>query len=336
MQTIEAEIIAHSKNQFGDELVTYLVTFPRIILPEVLTHRMFSRNTSSSRAIPISKMIEAVSENPFIPIAWQKPHKGMQGTEYRDIASELSLRAEWSLNADKTVKLARELTDLGCTKQLANRIIEPYAWCRMIITTGIDGLNNFFSLRCPKYTFNDGSSSYVFKSKSEAIKAGYSPEIDMRYTEVVNWLLVNKSTAEIHIQALSELMYDAYIKSKESVKESEYHIPFYNEIISNYGNLDIDDIIKVSTSMIARTSYTLIENAKPITVEKHKELFKLLINERHDSPLEHCAISIPDKQYSKYVKVCSKQSEVIELGWCGNFKGFKSLRFMIESGNFQY
>ena len=69
---ISAEIVAHSLSPQGDELISVLCTFPRIILAEVNTHRMLSKNTSSSRAIPFNKMVEAVQNNPFIPIAWQK------------------------------------------------------------------------------------------------------------------------------------------------------------------------------------------------------------------------------------------------------------------------
>ena len=79
---IKAEIVAHSINEQEDELISVLVTFPRIILAEVNTHRMLSKNTSSSRAIPFKKMVEAVQNDPFIPIAWQKEHTGMQGYEY--------------------------------------------------------------------------------------------------------------------------------------------------------------------------------------------------------------------------------------------------------------
>ena len=79
---IQAKIIADSKNKFGNRITTMIVTIPRIILAEFNTHRMFSRNSASSRAIPFEKMVKSVKENPFIPIAWQKDHKGMQGTEY--------------------------------------------------------------------------------------------------------------------------------------------------------------------------------------------------------------------------------------------------------------
>ncbi len=69
---IGATVVAHSLNEQGDELISILCTFPRIILAEVNTHRMLSKNTSSSRAIPFEKMVEAVQNDPFIPIAWQR------------------------------------------------------------------------------------------------------------------------------------------------------------------------------------------------------------------------------------------------------------------------
>ena len=69
---ISAKIVADSVSPQGDRLISVLCTFPRIILSEVTTHRMLSKNTSSSRAIPFNKMLEAVETNPFIPIAWQK------------------------------------------------------------------------------------------------------------------------------------------------------------------------------------------------------------------------------------------------------------------------
>ena len=81
---ISAKIIADSKCPRGHRLTTFIVTFPRIVLAEFNTHRMFSRNSASSRAIPFKRMVKMLEENPFIPIAWQKDHKGMQGVEYLD------------------------------------------------------------------------------------------------------------------------------------------------------------------------------------------------------------------------------------------------------------
>ena len=90
--SIKAQVIADS--QYGENrLTTMLLTFPRIILPEVLTHRVFSRNTSSSRAVPFEKMVKQVQENPFVPIKWMKAHKGMQGTQF--FGEEESCKDAW-------------------------------------------------------------------------------------------------------------------------------------------------------------------------------------------------------------------------------------------------
>ena len=69
---IEAKIIADSINDAGTRIITYLLTYPRFIHSELMTHRVFSRNSASSRAIPFHKMVEMVENDPFIPIAWQK------------------------------------------------------------------------------------------------------------------------------------------------------------------------------------------------------------------------------------------------------------------------
>ena len=78
----KCEIVADSINSNNNRLTTFLITYPRIIHSELMTHRVFSRNSASSRAIPFEKMVKMVEDDPFIPIAWQKNHPGMQGTEY--------------------------------------------------------------------------------------------------------------------------------------------------------------------------------------------------------------------------------------------------------------
>ena len=148
---IKVEIVAHSLLLQGDELISVLCTFPRIILAEVNTHRMLSKNTSSSRAIPFHKMVKAVQENPFIPIAWQKEHTGMQGIEYF-IESEAYWNNDKWLNArDNAIKVATLLTNDKVTKQLCNRLLEPFMWTTMLITGSKEGWDNFFNLRNPVY-----------------------------------------------------------------------------------------------------------------------------------------------------------------------------------------
>lgn len=80
--SFKCEIVADSKNTFGNRMTTFLLTIPRIVLAELNTHRMFSRNSASSRAIPFKRMRRAVVTDPFIPLDWMKDHSGMQGTQY--------------------------------------------------------------------------------------------------------------------------------------------------------------------------------------------------------------------------------------------------------------
>jgi thymidylate synthase ThyX len=145
---IEAKVIADSISPQGDRLTTFILTFPRIILSEFNTHRMFSRNSASSRAIPFEKMVKSVENNPFIPIAWQKDHKGMQGTEYFTDNQDIQrLEDLWILQSREAIKSAQSLNNLQTTKQLCNRLLEPFMWHTVIMTSGKEGLENFFDLR---------------------------------------------------------------------------------------------------------------------------------------------------------------------------------------------
>ncbi len=162
---ISAEVVADSVDVRGNRLTSLLITFPRIILAEVNTHRMLSKNTSSSRAIPFHKMVEAIENDPFIPIAWQKEHIGMQGTEYITNKDHLDIiQQDWLRVRDTAVSLANalnsgfedELSENGkrvdrVTKQLCNRLLEPFMWTTMLITGSKEGWDNFHSLRNPIY-----------------------------------------------------------------------------------------------------------------------------------------------------------------------------------------
>lgn len=147
MKKIEAKIIADSKNVFGDRITTFILTFPRFILAELNTHRLFSRNSASSRAIPFKKMVKMVEEDPFIPIAWQKDHKGMQGSEYFEGEEKERLIEKWVDASKSSCRHARVLNNQGdgVTKQLCNRILEPYMWHTVIVTA--TDFENFISLR---------------------------------------------------------------------------------------------------------------------------------------------------------------------------------------------
>lgn len=142
----EAKVLADSVSPAGVRLTTLEVTFPRFILAEVNTHRMLSRSSASSRAIPLEKRIKAVEEDPFVPEAFGRNRKGMQATEVLEGNDAPDAQEEWSAAARNAVVYAKGLARLGVHKQHANRLLEPFLWHTAIISA--TEWDNFFALRC--------------------------------------------------------------------------------------------------------------------------------------------------------------------------------------------
>lgn len=129
----------------GVRLTTLQVNMPRFILAEFNTHRMLSRNSASSRAIPVEKRIAAVTSDPFVPEAFQANQRGMQAGDALDPIAQEHARHIWLRAAAQAAARAKELADVGVHKQWANRLIEPYAWHTVICTA--TEWENFFNLR---------------------------------------------------------------------------------------------------------------------------------------------------------------------------------------------
>ena len=347
---IKAEIVAHSLSPQGDELISVLCTFPRIILAEVNTHRMLSKNTSSSRAIPFHKMVKTVQENPFIPITWQKDHKGMQGNEYLIDRKHENAVYEWLKSRDYAVKQAKMMNNDGVTKQLCNRLLEPFMWTTMLITGSKEGWDNFFNLRCPSYFGK-------WKSWRETCAATGT----IFEAPLLERLQNNKGQAEIHMMALAEAIYDAVNESTpKQLKAGEWHIPFANKLLElkvayTDDGLDykekctLEDKIAMSVAMAARTSYTVVGHEKELNAHSLINLHDRLLTQTppHSSPLEHCARAMSDDEYFKSYRgntlplgYLNKEDALIEgyldkkdknVGWCGPYKGFIPYRYMIDN-----
>lgn len=141
---IEAKVIEDSISNEGKRLTTMQLVYPRMVHSELMTHRVFSRNASSSRAIPVKKMIEMVRDNPAMPIYWGKDKPGMQANEtiqHVGAAQDIWLRA-----ARNAANIAEEMACLGLHKQVANRILEPFQHMHTLVSSTEWG--NFFALRC--------------------------------------------------------------------------------------------------------------------------------------------------------------------------------------------
>ena len=142
---IEAKVIADSINTKGDRITTMQVKFHRFILPEFNTHRVFSRNFSSSRAIPTAKLIEQVKNDPAIPVHWGKNQPGMQAHAELDEPIKTAAQEFWKESARQAASYATVMAGMGAHKQIVNRLIEPFMWTTGIVTSTEWG--NFFELR---------------------------------------------------------------------------------------------------------------------------------------------------------------------------------------------
>jgi len=147
-KTFEASIIADSVNPNGDRVTTFLLTYPRFIHSELMTHRAFSRNAASSRAIPIEKVIEQVTTSPAKPVRWGKNGKGMQDHGIYEGEDIPIIEECWFEAAKSAVNSARTLSGKGLHKQIVNRVLEPFVWMTTLVTA--TDFENFFSLRLHK------------------------------------------------------------------------------------------------------------------------------------------------------------------------------------------
>lgn len=284
----EAKIIADSICE-GQRLTTMQLTHPRIVHAEFMTHCMFARNASSSRAIPFNVTVQKVADDPFVPVWWGENQKGMQAA--KEIAEWKKERAinKWLQARDIMIKIAKEMADPDCSvckgegkwytetikdyvtclnchgtgeglnihKQIVNRLLEPWSWITVAATGDWSAWSNYFALRCDK------------DAQPEIAKQAYMAQL-------------------------------AYFRSKpRELKVGEWHLPYVGE--NEFPDLLQSDVAKISVGRCARTSYLTQEWKREPA--KDVELFdRLYYHEpKHASPFEHVCEAMGNKErYAKY------------------------------------
>ena len=182
----------------------------------------------------------------------------------------------------------------------------------------------------------------TFKSRKEVIEFLKEKGIDASNWTEEKWQSINTSQAEIHIQALAEMMWDLYNEHDFKMLEpGEWHIPFskiiketnyWSDVIAD--NLEDGmsfinyDKIRISTAICARGSYGKFEGK---TVEDDLKLHDRLLSEKHMSPFSHSAKCPTWDEYHKYsdTKYVGKDKPR-EIGWFSQFHGFMSYRYQLE------
>lgn len=139
------KIISHSKGPHGKELMTMSLRYWRGIHAEFLTHRVFSRNASSSRAIPVKTMLRQVWKEPAGPIHWGANRPGMQATQELTGWRRWAAKLLWKSSARFAAMHSWAMMKVGLHKQVANRVTEPYQYINVLVTA--TDWSNFYALR---------------------------------------------------------------------------------------------------------------------------------------------------------------------------------------------
>lgn len=291
---IKAEIIADSINSKNCRLTTFVLRFPRMILAELNTHRVLSKSSASSRAIPFAKMLEAVKNDPFIPIKFQKDHKGMQGTEYYEGAEHDQCVSDWLKARDMAVAAATSFTH-PVTKQLRNRLLEPFMW-HTVILTGTE-FGNFFALRAHK-----------------------DAEIHMEQLAYRMLEAYNDSTPKSLKPGQWHTPFGDRIDEERLTKCHKERVDLcvkgsMQEVVANAYNYLVWDKIKIAIARCARSSYNNFEGKDDYNADI--ALCDRLFGQvpRHLSPTEHVAEALDTNES------------------IGNFKGFKQYRYFYSDQN---
>jgi len=289
---ITAKVIADSvAKQSGIRMTTLEIEYPRFILAEVNTHRILSKNSASSRAIPIQAMHKHIIENTAMPTYWGMNQAGMQAkAEINPYERE---RAEklWFAARDSAIYYSQQLAGLDLHKQIVNRTTEPY----MLMKTVISGTewNNFFWLRAHEAAqpeFHDLAvkmRTAMDESTPECLEAG-----------------------EWHLP---------YVRS--------YKTAAYGQVFVDSGGytLSLDEARIISASCCAQVSYRKNDD----TFEKAKKIYSQLIESSpcHASPIEHQATPMDECEvWPEGMTHIDKHG----FGWSGNLRGWIQFRKLIS------
>ena len=140
--TITAKIIQDSI-AYGTRLTTFELEYPRFIHAELMTHRVFSRNSASSRAIPIERMLHFIETTPACPLHWGQNQSGMQADQ--EVEDSHNAKEIWQTARDMACTQARLMLLEGIHKQVANRLTEPFQTIKVVVTA--TEWQNWYELR---------------------------------------------------------------------------------------------------------------------------------------------------------------------------------------------
>lgn len=288
------EILADSLSPMGVRLTTFLLSYPRLILAELNTHCMGARNTASSRAIPVARMIQMVMEEPFVPLAFGKNRAGMQATEELDEGTSEAARSTWLRARDAAVAEATVLSQLGVHKQLANRLLEPFMWTSTVFS--MTEWDNFWGLR------DDTQAQPEFFKLAGMMRDAFNISQPRQLGEF-DW----------HLPFVTGRDYTELLgAARRTLEEEEKGYVLTPQDKMMRATWNDRTLAKVSAGRCASISY--LRHLTLGTPEKDFARCNGLIENLHMSPLEHVAQPLPHTDFER-----------------SKFRGWQQLRKLIPN-----
>ena len=259
MTTITAQVLADSVSPAGERLTTMQLRYPRCIHAEFMTHRQFSRNASSSRAIPVGRLIADVRADPFILLHWGRNRPGMQADEELTGKTRAAAEIYWRSALASALHHAEMLSLVGAHKQLVNRVLEPFSHINVVVTA--TEWSNFFALRCHK---DAEPHIQVLANQMKRALEDSTPD----------WVDVG-------------MYHVPYITVVRGLADGA-RLYFADEACTQ--SVDVHTAIRLSIARCARVSYLTHDRVEP-TLEQDLALSDRLLRSDplHASPMEHQA-----------------------------------------------
>lgn len=328
----EAKIIAHSISEEGKEIITYQLKYPRMIHAELMTHRVFSRNAGSSRAIPVAKLADLAISEMVEPVQWLKNQAGMQAKNEELDGENLALaKLVWRRMAETCADGAKELANLGLHKQWANRPLEWFSNISVVVTS--TEWDNWYELR----NHPDAQpeirtlAEVMLKAKQHSMPTLLQPgQWHVPYVQTT-WADSEGQGVEVHY--VSRMFPNCNKPKRIKVPTAGSHQRFWLIVDGAFKKITLEEALKSSAAYCARVSYNKHDGTSA-TLSENIELHDRLVGSApiHASPIEHQAS--PDKQswWTHIKEIFSGRPRYCNEQLHGNFKGYVQHRKYVERG----
>ena len=299
---ISAKIVADSISKAGKRITTFELEYPRWILAELNTHRLFSRNSMSSRAIPVNKQIQQIIENPATPVFWGLNQTGMSAKEEHSNID--ACKGAWKAIAEEYAAFADVLKEQNLHKQIVNRLLEPFQRMKTVLTA--TEFDNFFKLRL-------------------------APDAQPEIQELARCMkeVMDLNEPELLKEGEWHTPYVEHFRGSDCDAELMY-------IVDNV-SVSLEEAKAISTSCCGQVSYREIDSSYDKAMSVYAKL-GLNTDHAHLSPTEHQATSM--QVWFEGGDINSILPETWEAGithvdkncnlWSGNFNSWIQHRQLIE------